>query len=121
MEIISLGDVPDVPQSGGIFLGTVDIKSLVGPEARYRFISRDIQMAIVSFPKGIRLAFHTHTHDQILFILSGKGIIADEKKEVTVTPGMIAFIPAGERHWHGAAEDSDFSHLYIFRPGKTKG
>jgi len=26
-------------------------------------------------------------------------------------------IPAGEKHWHGAADDSEFSHIYVSRLG----
>ena len=117
MKIIVIKDVPEVPSSGGIFTGTVKIKSLVGPD----FGAKDLAVSIVSFPKGIRNTFHIHTYDQVLYVLSGKGIIADEKQEVAVTEGMAAFIPAGERHWHGATEDSDFSHISILRPGQTKG
>jgi len=30
------------------------------------------------------------------------------------------FIPAGEKHWHGATRDSAFSHIAIMPPGETK-
>ena len=113
MKIISIKDVPEVSRSGGIFTGTVSSKPLVGQETG----AKDISVSIVSFPKGIKNIFHTHTYDQVLYILSGKGIVADEKQQVVVTEGMVAFIPAGERHWHGAAEDSDFSHISILRIG----
>jgi len=112
MRIIRIEGIPEVPRSGGIFTGTVGIKSLVGPEVG----ARDISVAIVHFPKGVKNTFHTHTYDQALYILSGKGIIANEKQEVIVTEGMVGFIPAGERHWHGATDDSDFSHISILRP-----
>jgi quercetin dioxygenase-like cupin family protein len=39
---------------------------------------------------------------------------------VTVTPGMAVYIPAGEKHWHGATKKSSFSHLSIAPPHKTK-
>jgi len=117
MKIMKIADTPEVPRSGGIFTGTVGIKALVGPEIG----SKDLSVAIVSFPKGVRNTFHSHTYDQCLWVLSGKGIIADEKQEVVVTEGMVAFIPAGERHWHGATDDSAFSHISILRPGQTKG
>jgi len=117
MKIMRIADIPEVPRSGGIFTGTVGIKTLVGEEVG----AKDLSVSIVSFPKGVRNTFHTHTYDQCLYILSGKGIIADEREEVTVTEGMVAFIPAGERHWHGATKDSAFSHISIVRPGQTKG
>lgn len=113
MKIIKISDVPNIPRSGGIFTGTVNVRSLVGKEVG----SKDLTISIVSFPKGIRNTFHTHNYDQALYVLSGKGIIADEKQETVVTEGMLGFIPAGEKHWHGATDDCDFTHISILRQG----
>jgi quercetin dioxygenase-like cupin family protein len=57
---------------------------------------------------------HVHTHEQILYVLSGKGIVATEGEEHVALPGTIFLIPAGEKHWHGATQESSFSHLYIY-------
>lgn len=46
-----------------------------------------------------------------------KEIIATEAEEKVIVPGDIVIIPAGEKHWHGAARDSEFSHLYVSRLG----
>ena len=35
----------------------------------------------------------------------------DEVAEVTV--GDTVLIPAGTRHWHGASDESDFSHVAL--------
>lgn len=32
-------------------------------------------------------------------------------------PGDVVYIPAGVKHWHGAAKDSWFSHVAISVPG----
>jgi quercetin dioxygenase-like cupin family protein len=72
-----------------------------------------LQIVNVKFAKGARNKFHTHTKKQILVVTEGKGIIADKKKEYTITPGMVIVIPAGEVHWHGATKDSSFAHLNI--------
>ncbi len=37
------------------------------------------------------------------------------KEEKVVTVGDIVLIPAGEKHWHGSAGDSDFSHIFVVR------
>ena len=34
-----------------------------------------------------------------------------------MNPGDVINIPAGVKHWHGAAKDSWFSHLAIEVPG----
>jgi len=73
----------------------------------------------VNFSPGSVNLFHTHTFDQVLYVTEGTGIVATENKEVTVTPGTIIFIPAGEKHWHGATKDSAFSHIAVMPPGKT--
>jgi len=36
-----------------------------------------------------------------------------------VTEGDIVLIPPGEKHWHGATRDSDFSHIYVSRLGSA--
>ena len=78
--------------------------------------SREFDVNIVTFGKGVRNKFHTHDHEQVLIVTTGKGIIATEDKEVVITPGDVVLIPAGEKHWHGATEDSEFSHIYVSNP-----
>ncbi len=72
-----------------------------------------IQISNVKFAAGSRNKFHTHTKAQVLVITEGKGIVASKKKEYTVKPGMVVYIPVGEEHWHGATNDSSFAHLSI--------
>ena len=40
------------------------------------------------------------------------------EKPVEMLPGSIVNIPAGVKHWHGAAPNSWFSHLAIEVPGE---
>ena len=42
--------------------------------------------------------------------------MATEKEKVAGGPGDVIFIAAGERHWHGATEDSSFSLIYVMSP-----
>ena len=72
--------------------------------------------ALVSFYDGAKNHFHTHTSDQILFATEGVGIVANESEEIQMKAGDTAFIPAGEKHWHGAADSEDFFHISITRP-----
>lgn len=116
MRVIRIDEVPTESRAGDIFLGTVESKPLVGESIG----AVDLQVNIITFPPGVRNKFHTHTYDQALYVLSGKGIVASEKEEVIAKPGMLFFIPRGERHWHGATKDSAFSHMSILRPGKTE-
>ena len=94
------------PTSGGIFTGEVTIKRVFGRETG----ATTLNISLVSFPAGVRNIWHTHTHDQCLWILTGRGKVATKEKEYAAEPGMAFFIPAGESHWHGSVGE-DFSHI----------
>lgn len=90
-----------------IFIGPVETQTLIdeGP--------RDLRLIEVHFTNGGRNRLHTHTTDQILVITAGEGIVATRAEERSVAPGDIAYIPAGEPHWHGARPGKDMTHLAI--------
>ena len=50
----------------------------------------------------------------MLIGVGGRGWYQEWGKEaVPILPGTVINIPAGVKHWHGAAADSWFSHLAI--------
>jgi quercetin dioxygenase-like cupin family protein len=71
----------------------------------------------VNFGRGVRNKFHRHDGDQLLIITAGRGIAATEGEKRVVTVGEIVVFPAGEKHWHGATTESEFSHIVITRVG----
>ncbi len=75
--------------------------------------SKDLRMGIVNFGKGMRNKFHAHSVDQVLIVTAGKGYVVTESEKRSVTAGDIICIPAGEKHWHGATDDSEFSHITV--------
>ena len=77
--------------------------------------SKEYQVDIINFGKGVRNKYHVHNYEQILIITSGRGIIATETEEKVVTVGDIVLIPAGEKHWHGSGGDSELSHIFVVR------
>jgi len=79
--------------------------------------SKDLIVSIVYFPPGQRTQWHFHECDQVLYILDGKGIVANESGEYEVEKGMFVIIPAGEKHWHGAKRDSYLVHIAIMKQG----
>jgi quercetin dioxygenase-like cupin family protein len=116
MKVVEGSKVDKTEREGGIFIGKVEITPLLDKEMG----SEEFRAAVVAFPPGVRNKFHVHTHDQILYITGGKGIVATENEERIVTVGDMILIPAGENHWHGATEDSVFLHLYVTHAeGKT--
>lgn len=76
-------------------------------------------VVVVHFSPGARLNFHTHSGEQILYIIEGKGIVANQNEEHIVTPGTLVYISPGEIHWHGATDESSFTHIAIYK-GETK-
>ncbi len=114
MKVINIVDVAEDEKKSDLYMGEVKRKLLIDEKQ-----SNELRVGMVAFGAGARNKWHTHTIDQVLYVLEGKGIIATEDEEVTVTRGAIIFIPAGEKHWHGATQDSAFSHFAINIPGKT--
>jgi quercetin dioxygenase-like cupin family protein len=107
MTTVKINEVPKEPYVTPLFTGPdVTRQSLISN-------SKDLRLSIVNFGKGMRNKFHTHDSDQILIVTAGKGIVATEKEEKVVTVGEIVLFPAGEKHWHGATKDSEFSHIVV--------
>ncbi len=113
MRVITVTPGGRASDATDIFLGRAETQSVVGDEAR------DLRLTEVTFHDGARNRLHSHTTDQILIITAGLGIVATETEEQEVTPGDVAFIPAGERHWHGARPGQDMTHWAITGAGKT--
>ncbi len=78
----------------------------------------------VTFEPGCRNNWHIHHADkgggQMLICVGGKGYYQEWGKDpILMTPGTVVNIPAGVKHWHGAAPDSWFSHLAIEIAGEN--
>ena len=76
----------------------------------------------IGSPVYCRNNWHVHHakegSGQILVCVAGRGYYQEWGKEaVKMKPGDCINIPAGVKHWHGAAPDSWFSHLAIEVPG----
>lgn len=72
----------------------------------------------VTFEPGCKNHWHIHHASkgggQMLICVGGRGYYQEWGKEpVEMTPGTVINIPANVKHWHGAADDSWFSHLAI--------
>lgn len=77
----------------------------------------------VTFEPGCRNNWHIHHAKrgggQILLVTAGRGWYQEwgrPARELHV--GDVVNIPAGVKHWHGAAADSWFSHLAVEVPGE---
>lgn len=98
------------------FIGESFLNPLTDPE-------KTIFLANVTFEPGCRNNWHIHHADkgggQILLCTDGRGwcqFWGEEAQELH--SGDVVFIPAGVKHWHGAAKDSWFSHVAFEAPGE---
>lgn len=78
----------------------------------------------VTFEPGCRNNWHIHHADkgggQILLVTAGRGYYQEWGKEAQeLYPGDVVNIPAGVKHWHGAAPDSWFQHLAVEVPAEN--
>jgi quercetin dioxygenase-like cupin family protein len=111
MKIVKINKVYKEPYARPLFTGPDVTRQVLVPD------SKEFNVNIVNFGKGVRNKFHAHDSEQILIVTAGRGVVATEKEEMGVTEGDVIHIPAGQKHWHGATEDSEFSHIYVTRVG----
>lgn len=83
---------------------------------------KTVFMANVTFEPKCRNNWHIHhaksEGGQILLCTSGRGWYVEEGKDPQeLFAGDVVTIPAGVKHWHGAAKDSWFSHIAVECPG----
>lgn len=89
------------------FTGEVSLAPLVETPEPAR-----LRASIVTFQPGARTHWHTHPLGQTLYVTAGRGRAQKEGGPIIEfgTGDMLWFAP-GERHWHGAAPDSDMTHV----------
>lgn len=111
MKIVKMSEVSKEPVDLPLFTGPDVTRQVLVPD------SKEYRVNIITFGKGVRNKFHTHDREQILIVTAGRGIVATENEEKVVTEGDVILFPAGEKHWHGATKDSEFSHIFVMRAG----
>jgi quercetin dioxygenase-like cupin family protein len=109
MEIKRSGSQPSRKGPAEYFTGSVRIDSRFQGTPPVR-----VGGGIVTFEPGARTAWHTHPLGQTLIVTSGGGWVQREggpKEEIR--PGDVVWIPAGEKHWHGATATTAMTHIAI--------
>lgn len=70
--------------------------------------------ATVTFEPSARTAWHTHPLGQTLIVIAGTGRVQEwGGPQREIRSGDIVWIPAGVKHWHGAAPENSMSHIAI--------
>ena len=82
-----------------------------------------ISIGNVTFEPGCRNNWHIHQAEtgggQILLCTAGRGWYQEWGQPAReLHAGDVVQIPAGVKHWHGAAKDSWFAHLAVEVPGE---
>jgi quercetin dioxygenase-like cupin family protein len=108
MEIIRVGSTPSTKGPADWFTGMVRVDPLFGPDPER------VSGGLVTFEPGARTAWHTHPLGQTLVVTSGCGRAQRDGGPIEeIRPGDVVWIPAGEKHWHGAAPMTAMSHIAI--------
>ena len=99
---------------------TAFAKYFVGRSYLNMLTSSKVAIGNVTFEPGCRNNWHIHHGKgggQILLIMGGRGWYQEWGKPAQeLHAGDIVEIPAGVKHWHGAAKDSWFVHLAVEIP-----
>ncbi|MCD8352152.1 MAG: carboxymuconolactone decarboxylase family protein [Planctomycetaceae bacterium] len=92
----------------------------VGTSYLTMLTTTDVPIGNVTFEPGCRNNWHIHHKGgQILLVTGGRGWYQEEGKPAQeLHAGDVVNIPAGVKHWHGAAEDSWFVHLAVSVPAE---
>ncbi|QCR38086.1 cupin domain-containing protein (plasmid) [Nissabacter sp. SGAir0207] len=103
------GTQPSVKGSADYFTGSVRIDAPFKGTGAAR-----VSGASVTFEPAARTAWHTHPQGQTLIVTAGVGRVQEWGKPVReIRPGDTVWIPAGVKHWHGAAPESSMTHIAI--------
>ncbi len=109
MKITKASDIVRVAAPAEYFVGTVAMDPLHRPDG-----PAGTNALRVHFAPGGRTNWHTHPQGQLLIVVEGEGWTqtAGEAKQV-IRPGDAVWIPAGERHWHGATATTPMVHIAV--------
>lgn len=102
-------------------IGTENIaynKYFIGQSYVSPISTSQVNMVNVTFEPKCRNNWHIHHAKsgggQILIAIGGRGYYQEWGKPAQeLMPGDVVNIPAGVKHWHGAATDSWFSHIAV--------
>ncbi|VTU24861.1 (R)-mandelonitrile lyase [Variovorax sp. PBL-E5] len=110
LQIARNGSQPSARGPADCFTGTVRVDPLfLQPQGAARATG-----AYVTFEPGARTAWHTHPIGQTLIVTAGAGHVqrwGDPMQEIR--PGDVVWIPAGQKHWHGASPTTAMTHIAI--------
>jgi quercetin dioxygenase-like cupin family protein len=76
--------------------------------------SEGVAVNAVFFAPGARTYWHSHESGQLLYVVSGSGLVRSEgEPSEVIGVGDVVWVPPGERHWHGGGPDTTLLHLAV--------
>ena len=109
MDIQRSGSKPSGKGPAEYFTGAVRIDPLFQAPEPARAVG-----ASVTFEPGARTAWHSHPLGQTLIVIAGCGRAQRWGGPIEeIRPGDVAWIPPGEKHWHGATATTAMTHIAI--------
>ena len=109
MDIRRAGSQPSAKGPSEWFTGTVRVDPLFEAHPPARVLG-----ATVTFEPGARTAWHTHPLGQTLIVTAGLGWTQRWGGPIEeIRPGDVVWIPAGEKHWHGASPATAMTHIAV--------
>lgn len=109
IEVKRCGSTPSAKGPADWFTGDVRVDMLFQPNGAARAGGGS-----VTFEPGARTAWHAHPLGQTLIVTAGCGYVQRWNGPLeAIRPGDVVWIPAGVKHWHGAAPDTSMTHIAI--------
>lgn len=99
-------------------------KYFIGQSYLNMLSTEQVTIGNVTFEPCCRNNWHIHHADkgggQMLLVTAGEGWYQEwGKSALKLKAGDVVHIPAGVKHWHGAAANSWFQHLAVEVPGEN--
>ncbi len=105
MQTLDFASQAGKPGDPSYFSGEVELRAAqhdLGPVKLFR----------VEFAPGARTHWHTHSGVQLLFVAAGRCRFQHWGGAVMEAgAGEAIYVPAGEKHWHGATPEAPMAHL----------
>ena len=112
MKIMQINEVPGVEiWADQMKAGTCTCYRLVQPH-----FCQTMDIAHLVLTPGARTVRFTHDVDWAIHITGGRGTLGNDEEQVELAEGVVAYIPAGEPRWIGAAAHSTLTFMSSHRP-----
>ncbi|MGD8230297.1 MAG: cupin domain-containing protein [Desulfobacteraceae bacterium] len=88
-------------------------KELIAPQT---VGARNVKIKITEYLPGYAHKLHTHPdQEEIIYVLSGKGISETQEDKKEIGPGSVVYIPPGEPHATRNTSDSESLKAIIIK------